>query len=294
MTVLQNRNRRRILLVIALLPALWVISGVSVAEQEVIRFGVTPAFLHNQHQLLAKWQLYLTQRLGKEVKFIQRNSYQETMDLVRLNQLDFAWICDYPYLHLGDLVRLMVVPLHNGKPAYRSYLIVPSKDKTTQGYKDLQGKIFAFADPYSNTGYLSPRFEIKKLGEDPENYFRRTFFTWSHRKVIEAVASGLANAGAVDSYVWDTLVKVEPQITDNTRIVWQSPEYGFPPLVAHSANVQESDLLQMQKLLMEMANDPQGRDILADLDLDGFSIQKPDLYVGVVEIMRVYGEYSAP
>ncbi len=294
MNMLQNRNNRRFLQVIVLFLTLFVLSGVSLADHEHVRFGVTPTFLHDQHQLLAKWQLYLTKRLGRKVEFIQRDSYQETMDLMRLNQLDFAWVSDYPYLHLRDLVRLVVVPLYHGKPAYRSYLIVSSKDKTTRGYEDLRGKIFAFADPYSNTGYLSPRFEIKKMGEDPESYFLKTFFTWSHRKVIEAVASGLAHAGSVESYVWDTLVKVEPQISNNTRIVWQSPEYGFPPLVAHRLNVQESDFLEMQKLLMEMKNDPQGREILADLDLDGFSIQKPDLYQGVVEMMREFGEYSAP
>jgi phosphonate transport system substrate-binding protein len=27
---------------------------------------------------------------------------------------------------------------------------------------DLKGAVFAYADPYSNTGYLVPRYEIKR------------------------------------------------------------------------------------------------------------------------------------
>ncbi len=254
-----------------------------------IRFAMTPAFLHDQHALLAEWRRYLEARLKRPVEFVQRDRYRDTMDLLLQRKVDFAWICDYPYVMLKNDVRLMAVAVNEGKPTYRSYLIVPAQDTQTRGIGDLRGGIFAYADPYSNTGYLVPRFEIKRSGADPAVFFKRTFFTWSHRKVIDAVAAGLVQGGAVDSYVWDVLNKVRPEITAKTRIVWKSEEYGFPPMVA-STSVNEADFAQMQRALMGMKDDPQGRALLARLKLDSFTPGSPTLYNGVAEMMRVFGE----
>ena len=254
-----------------------------------IRFAMTPAFLHDQHALLAEWRIYLEARLQRPVEFVQRDKYRDTMDLLQQQKVAFAWICDYPYVMLKKDVRLMVVAVNEGKPTYRSYLIVPASDTQTRRVIDLKGSVFAYADPYSNTGYLVPRFEIKRNGADPTTFFKRTFFTWSHRKVIDAVAAGLVQGGAVDSYVWDVLNQVRPDITAKTRIAWKSEEYGFPPLVAHSG-VAESDFVLMQKVLIAMKNDPQGRALLGRLKLDSFIAGSPKLYDGVAEMMRVFGE----
>jgi phosphonate transport system substrate-binding protein len=267
--------------------------GLAEANHGPVRFGVTPAFLHDRHDFLESWRHYMIRWLGNPVDFIQRDSYRETMDLLRLEQLDFAWICDYPYLHLKPLLRLVVVPHYRGRPIYHSYLIVHAGNGTTTGYADLRGAIFAYADPYSNTGYLVPRYRLHQLGEDPNHFFRKTFFTWSHRKVVEAVASGLATAGAVDSYVWDTLQTVEPQLTAGTRVVWQSPGYGFPPIVAHVDNVSDDHFREVQQLLLEMAENREGKALLASLNLDRFSIESPALYDSVGEMMRAFGEFPA-
>lgn len=260
------------------------------AGPATIRVGMTPAFLHDQHALLEDWRRYLERRLGTAVEFVQRDSYRETMDLLRQERLDFAWICDYPYIHLRRQVRLLAVPLTDGgKPLYRSYLIVPITDTSTQSLAQLRGKVFAYADPYSNTGYLVPRYQLKQLGEDPENFFARTFFTLSHRGVIEAVASGVAQGGAVDSFVWDTLAKVKPEVVGRTRIVARSPEFGSPPFVAHQ-RVSDRGFRAMQATLLGMNQDAEGRLLLQRLNLDGFTAGDAKLYAGVAEMMKAFGE----
>jgi phosphonate transport system substrate-binding protein len=255
-----------------------------------IRVAMTPAFLHDQHALLAEWRVYLEARLKRPVEFVQRDRYRETIDLLQQQKVDFAWICDYPYLVLKNDVQLLAVAINKGRPTYRSYLIVPASDTRTQNIKDLKGSVFAYADVYSNTGYLSPRFEIKRSGADPANFFKRTFFTWSHRKVIDAVASGVAQGASVDSYVWDSLAKVRPDITAKTRIVWQSEEFGFPPMVAQR-NTPPAEFKRMQSVLLEMTNDLQGRALLARLNLDGFIVGTPKLYDRVAEMMKLFGEF---
>lgn len=254
-----------------------------------LRIGMTPAFLNDQHTLLADWRGYLQDRLQVTVEFVQRDSYRETMDLLQQGKLDFAWLCDYPFVYLKDLVRLVAVPLNQGRPYYRSYLIVGSENKQRKSMKDLKGAVFAYADPYSNTGYLAPRFRIHELGEDHNTFFRKTFFTWSHRKVIEAVAGGFAEGGAVDSFVWESLMKVKPELTLGTRIIERSPEYGFPPFSAHRA-VAADDYKRMQRTLIEMPSDPQGKVLLDRLNLDGFVTGDRSMYDGVTKMMCILGE----
>lgn len=288
---LPNSNRRRWLIDSSCLVAAGLVglSRKSQAAASKVRVGMTPAFLHDQHSLLAEWRDFMAASLKRPVEFVQRDSYRETMDLLRLEKLDFAWICDYPYLHLKQEVRLLAVPLYQGEPHYRSYLIVRKSDTQVGSMADLAGNVFAYADPYSNTGYLSPRYEIRQLGRDPATFFRKTFFTWSHRKVVEAVASGLARGGAVDSYIWDTLAFVEPTLAARTRVVWRSPEYGFPPFVSHRS-VSAGDFQLMQQHLLGMAKTGAGRRLLELLHLDGFTIGSPALYDGVARMMRAFGE----
>lgn len=276
-------------LVFAMGVALLCLSAQGSTEVRPIRFAMTPAFLHDQHALLAEWRVYMEARLKRPVEFVQRDRYRDTMDLLQQQKVEFAWICDYPFVMLKKEVRLMAVAVNEGKPTYRSYLIVPVVDSQTRNIMDLKGGVFAYADPHSNTGYLVPRHEIKRNGGDPADFFKRTFFTWSHRKVIEAVAAGLVQGGNVDSYVWDVLNKVRPEVTAKTRIVWRSPDYGFPPIVA-SRGVPQAEFAQMQRILLDMKTDPQGRALLGRLRLDGFIQGEPALYDGVAGMMKDFGE----
>lgn len=258
-------------------------------DGRTIRFAMTPALLLEQGTVLADWRAYLESRLKRPVEFVQRDRYRETMDLLQQQKIDFAWICDYPYLLLKKDVRLVAVAINNGKPTYRAYLIVPARDTRTRSIHDLKGSVFAYTDVNSNTGYLSPRFEIKRSGDEPTTFFRRSFFTWSHRKAIDAVAAGLAQGASVDSFVWDALSKVRPDITVRTRIAWRSEEYGFPPIVAQR-NVSQTDFDLMQQVLMNMRYDLIGRELLGRLKLEGFIVGEPKLYDSVAEMMRLFGE----
>ncbi|SDI10991.1 PhnD/SsuA/transferrin family substrate-binding protein [Propionivibrio dicarboxylicus] len=273
--------------------AVWVLTastiGMGAEWTRPIRVGMTPAFLHDQHAMLAEWKLYLQNELKRPVVFVQRDSYQETMDLIHKGKLDFAWLCDYPYIALGRLVKILAVASYRQQPIYHSYLIVPSSDTHTRSILDLKGKVFAYAAPQSNTGYVVPRYQLRKAGVDANTFFRKTFFTWSHSKAIRAVASGLAQGAAIDSYVWDSLQKVDPKLVAKTRIVWTSEPFGFPPIVADHA-VSKADFQAFQNALFRMKDDPAGRALLDKLNLDGFVEGTPSLYKGVTDMMRELGD----
>lgn len=278
--------------ILGVLWALGVLLAFSAAADDratPIRIGLTPTFPHDQYRPLEKWRLYMERKLHRPVEFTRRDRYIETMDLLRLKKLDFAWICDYPYVHFRKQVKLLAVPVHNGRPTYQSYLIVPSSDKTTKSILDLKDKVFAYTDPYSNTGYLAPRFELQQAGEDPARYFHKTFFAWSHRRVLESVATGLADGGAISSHVWDTLSIGKPELTRAARVAAKSAEYGFAPFVAR-VSVGGEEFRAMQKLLLEMTADEEGRALLQELNLDGFIVGDARLYERTERLIKAVGE----
>ena len=256
-------------------------------ETPSIRIGLTPVFLDNQTAFLRKWENYIENHLHRPVEFVQRQSYREILDLLGKDRLEFAWICGYPYVRYHRQLRLLATPLYAGKPLYQSYLIISSEDTGTKSIADLKGKVFAYSDPDSNSGFLVPQVELKKLGIDPKHFFSKSFFTWSHRDVVVAVAEGLAQGGAVDGYVWDTLAKIHPSLTDRTRVITKSDYFGFPPFVAN-AHVPQDEFSRMQKVLLEMDRDPQGKELLDYLNIDGFTEGEERLYEGIRVLFEQY------
>lgn len=256
-----------------------------------IRIGLTPAILHDRQAPMGELRAYFEARTGRPVELVLRDSYRQIIDLLTQDQLDYAWVSAYPFVYLQQHARLplLATPLYQGRPFFRAYLIVPADDQRSQSLFDLKGKLFAFADPYSHTGYLVPRYELKQKAYDSHTFFAKTFFTGGHKKVVQAVASGLADGGYVDSFVWDTLATLEPELTGNTRIVAKSVEYGFPPFVA-SRKIERQEFRSMQRILLEMADDPQGKALLKALNIDGFVVGDPKWYAGVARMMRAMGD----
>lgn len=243
-------------------------------------FGTTPVFLDEQTRFLNDWQRYFSARLAQPVRFIQRGRYREILELLLSGKLDFAWLCGFPYVRHKHRLRLLAVPLYGHAPLYRSYLITPAEDQKTRTILDLRGRIFAYSDPDSNSGWLTPQVELKRHGEEARRFFRKSFFTFSHRRVIEAVAAGLAQGGAVDGYIWDTLSRLHPEVTRATRVAWRSQTFGFPPVVA-GPSLTAATGAAVREALHAMTVDSEGRRLLDQLNLTGFTAGNPALFDGI-------------
>ena len=263
------RRRNALSALLTLCAASAATRAASLATAAPLRFGTTPVFLDERIGLLGQWQRFLEERLQRPVRFVQRGRYREIIDLLLNDEIEIAWLCGFPYVVYEDRLTLLSVPLYNGAPLYRSYLIVPETDRSTARILDLQGRVFAFSDPRSNSGYLVPRVELLRSGVRPERFFRRSFFTFGHRKVVEAVQVGLAQAGAVDGYVWDTLHAQQPRSTAGVRVAWRSPQYGFPPIVARKS-LANTEALQIAQAFVSMRSDAGGAALLRSLNIDSF------------------------
>lgn len=278
--VMPRRVRALVILIMAL------VLGASAAAHPPYRVGLTSVFLDDQTSFLKRWQSYLEEHLHAPVEFVRRKSYREITELLLSGQLDVAWICGYPYVRHRKQVRLLAVPLFENEPLYQSYLIVPHDDGTTRRITDLRGKVFAYSDPDSNSGYLVPQVELRRAQIDPDYFFAKTFFTWAHRDVVAAVAERVAQGGAVDGYVWETLKQIAPQLTRRTRVVRKSAKFGFPPFVAR-ASLPTERFEAFQQVLIDMASNSVGQQLLEELNLDGFTPGEERLFRSIQQAMAL-------
>jgi phosphonate transport system substrate-binding protein len=146
--------------------------------------------------------------------------------------------------------------------------------------------VFAFSDPQSNSGFLVPTTELIRAGIRPTRFFKKSFFTYAHRKVVDAVTTGLADAGEIDGYVYDTIEKQYPERTRDVRVAWRSPQYGFPPIVARRSLDDES-FLRIQRALLGMKDRPAARDVLQRLNLDGFVPDDDKVFDGIRRLVAI-------
>jgi phosphonate transport system substrate-binding protein len=222
---------------------------------------------------------------------VQRRTYEEITALLVSSQLDAAWICGYPFVAYRDALSLVAVPVWRGRPLYQSYLIARS-GRAVRSLQELRGDVHAFSDPNSNSGYLVTTAELAALGERPGSFFRQSIFTYGHRNVVRAVASGLAQSGSVDGYVWEVMAEIEPDLTSRTAVVQRSEWLGFPPIACPRSLESTESINRLHAALIGMAVDPAGRDVLRLLRLDGFSREPPTLYDTIaakVERVRSFG-----
>ena len=283
--VLRRRNRRACLIgAAASLASVFVTPAARGAVP--LRFGTTPVFLNEQVGLLDRWQQHLERQLHRPVRFVQRGSYREIVDLLLGDGVEAAWLCGHPFVLYESRRTVVAGPRYQRAPLYRSHLIVPTNDVTTRRVADLRGRVFAYSDPLSNSGFLVPRAELAAAGSDPSTFFRRSFFTFSHRKVVDAVRAGLADGGSVDGYVWDTMAQQQPASVTGVRVAWRSAAHGFPPVVSRTT-WPAADSSRLGDALRGMTGSDEGRGILERLNIDGFDEATQGQYASIRALLRL-------
>jgi phosphonate transport system substrate-binding protein len=255
--------------------------------QERLRIGLTAVILADQAAFLARWADYLSQRLGARVTFTSRDQYQAVHDLLNNGQVDAAWTCGYPFVRFQSQLQLLAVPLYLGKPVYQSYLIRPlgaQAPDAVRDWGDMAGKVFAYSDPLSNSGWLVAQGELAAAGLSHRD-LKRGFFAHGHRNVADAVASRLADAGSIDGYVWETMRLQGMAGAMQTAVIWKSRLHAFPPLVT-SASTEPARREALQRGLLGMSNDDAGRALLKSLNLDGFIAGQPIMFDSIRQLAR--------
>ncbi|GIV67146.1 substrate-binding domain-containing protein [Caldilinea sp.] len=260
------------------------------AEVAHLRMGVaailSPQGTMTSYSALAE---YLSRKLGRPVDLVQRRTYAEFNELVERGEVELAFICTNSYVVGAEKfgMELLLAPEIGGESVYYSQLIVPA-NSPAQTMADLRGKVFAFTDPMSFTGHIYPTYLVQQLGETPETFFRRTFYTYSHDRAIEAVANGVADGAAVDSLVLDYALQREPGMSERLRIIHKSEAFGIPPVVVPPTLPPRQKAL-LRELLLTMHEEAEGQIVLRNLGVDRFIEIEDAAYDGVRRLVQATG-----
>lgn len=137
--------------------------------------------------------------LGVPVKVFTPADYDGVIQGLLGGTLDMAWLgaSAYAKIYLTDpkAVQVELTKMNsNGSTGYYS-IGFARKDSGIATLEDAKGKVFAFAEPNSTSGYLVPAAELGEKYGKLEDYFAEVKFSGGHEQTIVGVANGDFAAG---------------------------------------------------------------------------------------------------
>jgi phosphonate transport system substrate-binding protein len=138
-------------------------------------------------------------QLGVPVKLFAPADYDGVIQGLLGGTIDYAWLgaSAYAKIYLTDpeAVDLMLTKQNvDGSTGYFS-IGFARKDSGITTIEEAQGKVFAFADPNSTSGFLVPGAELKAKFGPLESFFSEVKMSGGHEQTIVGVANGDFDAG---------------------------------------------------------------------------------------------------
>lgn len=248
---------------------------------------------------------YVQDLLGVETKLFTPADYDGVIQGLLGGTIDMAWLgaSAYAKAYLTNPEALDVVLVKTNLDGSVGYYSIgfARKDKSINSLADMKGKVFAFGDPNSTSGYLIPSVEIPaEIGAtmDSGDYFREVKFVGGHEQTIVAVNNGEVDAGVTwadgqgnweDGYNSGALRKaVDSGLVDMNDLVeiWRSKEIPEGPIVLRRAL--PSDVKQkVVTFLSELhSKDQQCAYNMAAGETSGFTPITHDAYESIIAVRK--------
>lgn len=228
-------------------------------DYKVVRFGILSG--ENESDRVARYtpfQEYLEKTLGVEVEIFTAGNYDGVIQALSANQIEFAFLGSSAYAAAytaseGNVVPLLTSLQNDDSTGYYSIVAV----RCDSGYKsldDLKGKVMAFADPDSTSGYAVPLYNLVQQGYDPAVHFAATPFSGSHEAGVQGVVNGQFDAAA--TYINNEKNGIPQRMVAKGMIaegevcwIWTSPEITSGPFTAR-ANLPQGLMDEMKAAVM--------------------------------------------
>jgi len=228
-------------------------------DYQVLKFGILSG--ENEKDRIARYtpfEEYLKRELGVEVEIFTAGNYDGVIQALAADQIEFAFLGSAAYAAAYTATDAGVEPLvsrvqNDGSTGYYS-VIVTRCDSGLEDIAALEGKVLAFADPDSTSGYAVPYFNLSKE-VDPKTYFSAIPFSGSHEAGVQGVVNGTFDAAATyETNETNGIVQrmvTKGMIGDGEACnIWASPEIPSGPLTAR-ANLPQDLKDAMQTAVME-------------------------------------------
>jgi len=177
-----------------------------------------------------KIAVYLSDKLGVEVKYIPVKSYAAAVTAFRNNQVQLAWFGGLSGVRARSLVEgSEAIAQGFEDQSFETYFIAHESTglKPSETLPDnIAGKTFTFGSKGSTSGRLMPEFHIRQqFKKSPDNVFSKVGFSGNHSKTIALVQSGAYQVGAVNYKVWQKELAAGKIDESKVSIIWTTPTY---------------------------------------------------------------------
>jgi phosphonate transport system substrate-binding protein len=219
----------------------------------------------NARPIYERIATYVGQRLGEAAE-LTRVPWAERLRLLDDGGVDVAFLCGLPYSRKVDRLELLGAPVmaalrYRDRPVYFTDVIV-RRDSPVRSFRELRGRVWAYNDGDSNSGYVVPRDHLLTLGET-RGFFGQVIASGSHQRSIRLVLDGKVDASGIDSTVLELEQAQQPDVALGLRVVESIGPCPIPPVVV-AARRPEALKARLREALLAMHGDPDGRAILAD------------------------------
>lgn len=178
--------------------------GPAFAQDSITEFRIGLLGGENAQDRLASnecFRAYTEEALGVPTRLFTAADYNGVIQGLIGGTLDMAWLGASAYAAVyvedPDAVEPILVKTNlDGSFTYHSIGFARA-DSGIASLDDMEGKVFAFGDPNSTSGYLIPLVEIPEEGYsmEPGAYFSDVVFVGGHEQTIVGVANGDVDAG---------------------------------------------------------------------------------------------------
>ena len=210
-------------------------------------------------------------RIGVDLDYVLYSDDQAVVDAFVDGEIDLAWNGPLNYVRikrrLADPCR--VISMRDVDFDFVTHFITQPKSEIST-VEDLIGKRFAFGSRGSvETGLLAHYF-LKEAGIDPSHDLgactfheeRQSSTKSDQRDVVERVASGEYDAGAVSGRALTALAERGDLPSDSVRIFWSSPGYSHCCFTAQG-DMDPALMRQLEEAFESVdGDDPAGKAIL--------------------------------
>jgi phosphonate transport system substrate-binding protein len=201
------------------------------------------------------FRVLVEESLGVPVKLFTPADYDGVIQGLLGGTIDYAWLgaSAYAKVYLTDpeAVELKLTKQNtDGSTGYYS-IGFTRKDTGITDMDSAKGKVFAFADPNSTSGFLVPGAELTAKFGKLEEYFSEVKMSGGHEQTIVGVANGDFDAGVSwadglgnweDGYTSGAFRKAaDAGLVDMSNLVeiWRSAMIPEGPLVVRTALPQD-------------------------------------------------------
>ncbi|HEX3762657.1 MAG TPA: putative selenate ABC transporter substrate-binding protein [Kofleriaceae bacterium] len=166
---------------------------------------------------------YLQQATGAEIELTIPLNYAAVVEAFGHDKIDIAYFGGFTYVQASKRFGAQPLVQRDRDQAFHS-LFITQTSSSIGSLADLKGKQFAFGDVNSTSGHLMPEYFMRQQGVDPD-VIAKAKYTGGHDATALAVASGQADAGALDEAVYAKLVKDGKLDAGKLKVFYTTPPF---------------------------------------------------------------------